>query len=437
MRHTQLTPILCPSPISFNQEWVDCLFSEVKTVWIGFSGGVDSHVLLNALVNQLSLSQRKKVAAIHIHHGLSDYADSWLCHCEQVCRNLDVRFVGQQVQLEAQASVEDAARNARYQVFEEIVTEKDALLLGHHSDDQAETVLFRLLRGTGGKGLSGIPRMRAIGESGAYLIRPFLSVSKANIEAYAYQEKLEWIQDESNVDERFTRNFLRHSVMPLLKRRFPKMERNIASSAQRIETDYSMLSRFAYRQLEEWCNDFGGLKLSFIAEKTLDERLFWLRQFLQYNELSLPHAQLESIEQMLSGGEDRQPEFKLKNGRIMRHQDTIYLLPLDEVVKTASLTAGEALKRPFDEIRVHGCNQWDLRERPQGVVLTLGNGKSRKLKKWLNDQCIPSWWRDHLPYIFVDDELIAIGDLWRHPNYQHVQIEWRLSAKLPLPLTQG
>ncbi|WP_235963564.1 tRNA lysidine(34) synthetase TilS [Marinomonas colpomeniae] len=432
MKHTQLKPIHCLSPLSFNQEWVNCLFSEVETVWVGFSGGVDSHVLLNAIVSQLSFQQKKNIAVIHVHHGLSDHADSWLNHCKQVCQKLGVRFEAQYVQLEIQASVEDAARNARYQAFESVMSTKDVLLLAHHGDDQVETVLFRLLRGTGGKGLSGMPRTRTIGKKGACLVRPLLGVSKASIENYAYQEKLEWIQDESNLDERFTRNFLRHRVVPILKERFPTMEQNIVVSAQRIETDYRILSQFAYRQLEEWCNEFGGLNLSFITKKAVGERLFWLRHFLQSKGLSLPHAQLESIEKMLSGGQDRHPEFQLSNGRIMRHKNTIYLLPLDKPAKFSPLNAGAVLVRPFDQVRVDGCESCVLRERPHGAVLTLKNGKSRKLKKWLNDLQVPSWWRDHLPYLFVGDELIAVGSLWLHPDYQHVQIEWRLSGELPL-----
>lgn len=432
MNYTQLKPIKSLSPLCFNQEWLDSLFSEVDTVWIGFSGGVDSHVLLHVIVSQLSARQRQKMAAIHVHHGLSDHADSWLSHCEQVCQKLDVRFVAKCVQLEAQASIEDAARNARYQAFRYVMSAQDVLLLAHHGDDQAETVLFRLLRGTGGKGLSGMPSTRLIGEEGAYLIRPFLHVSKASIETYAHQEQLEWIQDDSNTDERFTRNFLRQRVVPILKERFPKMEQNIVSSAQRIETDYLMLSQFAHHQLEEWCNDYGGFDLSFISDKSLEERLFWLRYFLQGKNVSLPHIQLENIDNMLAGGEDRHPEFQLKNGRIMRHQNTIYLLPLDQRVQLASLVSGEILKRPFDEIRVSGCDDCILRERPQGAVLTFENAKHRKLKKWLNDLQIPSWWREHLPYVFIDDELVAVGSLWLHPNYLHIKIEWRLSGELPL-----
>jgi tRNA(Ile)-lysidine synthase len=433
MKYSTLKPMTLSSPLRFSPEWVDDLFMQAKTVWVGFSGGVDSHVLLHLLVSQLTSEQKQKLVAIHVHHGLSTNADNWLKHCESICNDLGVNFVAEYVQLEVQASLEDAARNARYHAFQKNIGNQGVILLAHHAGDQAETVLFRLLRGTGGKGLVGIPEERSLGEGGAKLIRPLLYVSKAEIESYAQQQQLDWIQDESNSDERFTRNFLRQRVVPILKERFPKMEQNIASSAQRIATDYSMLAEFASMQLDVWCNDFGGLKLSFIADKVRDERLFWLRQFLQRKGTSLTHSQLESIDDMFASGEDKQPEFVFSTGRLMRHRNIIYLLPLDQVVVLASLASGEVLKRPFDEIRVRGSNNCALKVRPEGVTLIMFNGKTRKLKKWLNDQQVPSWWREHLPYIYQGDTLIAIGDLWRRPGHSHLDIEWRINLSLPLP----
>lgn len=433
MKRSTPKSLISLSPLRFNAEWIDSLFSEVDRVWIGFSGGVDSHVLLHALVNQISVEQKQKLVALHVHHGLSINADDWLKHCEVVCDNLGVSFIAQRVQLDAQASLEDAARNARYQAFQKLMSDRDVILLAHHAGDQVETVLFRLLRGTGGKGLSGIPYERLLGYGSTRLIRPLLAASKNDIEDYAQQQQLVWIHDESNADEHFTRNFLRQSVVPVLKERFPKMEQNIVSSAQRIATDYAMLSLFAQRQLVAWCNELGGLVLSNIADKSIEERLFWWRHFLQDKGVSLPQAQLESIEAMFSSAEDKQPEFEFFHGRIMRHQNAVYLLPPDEAVKLAALFSGETLPRPFDEICVSGSDACVLKARPQGESLIMPNGKTRKLKKWLNDEAIPNWWREHLPYLYLGDALVAIGDLWLHPDYSYLEIKWQPSSALPLP----
>lgn len=434
MKRSTPKPLITAAPLRFNTEWIDSVFSKANKVWIGFSGGVDSYVLLHALANQISVEQKQKLAVLHVHHGLSINADDWLTHCEAICDKLGVSFLAERVQLETQASLEDAARNARYQAFQKTMGDQDVILLAHHAGDQVETVLFRLLRGTGGKGLRGIPQERPLGDGNACLIRPLLAASKNDIEDYAQQHQLIWIHDESNVDERFTRNFLRQSVVPVLKERFPKIEQNIVSSAQRIATDYAMLSQFAQQQLTVWCNEFGGLDLSYIVDKSIEERIFWWRHFLQDKGVSLPQAQLESVDAMFSSAEDKQPEFEFSRGRMMRHQNVVYLLPPDKAVKLAVLVSGEMLLRPFDEICVTGSDSCELKARPHGMSLMMPNGKTRKLKKWLNDQAIPSWWREHLPYLYLDDTLVAIGDLWQHPNYSYLNIEWQPSLKLPLPL---
>ncbi|WP_114413435.1 tRNA lysidine(34) synthetase TilS [Marinomonas foliarum] len=433
MKRSISKPLTSLSPLRFNAEWIAAVFSKQAKVWVGFSGGVDSHVLLHALVNQISVEQKRQLVVLHVHHGLSANADNWLKHCEMICTNLDVSFVAERVQLEAQASLEDAARNARYQAFHKVMGKQDVILLAHHAGDQVETLLFRLLRGTGGKGLAGIPQERLIGNSGACLIRPFLKVSKKDIETYAYQHQLTHINDESNDDERFTRNFLRQSVVPILKERFPKMESSIVSSAERIATDYEMLSQFAHQQLVSWCNEFGGLDLSCIADKPFEERLFWWRHFLQDNDVSLSQSQLESVAAMFSSAEDKQPEFEFSRGRIMRHQNTVYLLPLDKDVKLAALCPGESFKRAFDCVCVTGSESCVLKARPQGESLLMPNGTTRKLKKWFNDHAIPSWWREHLPYLYEGDTLVAIGDLWQHPDYTHLKVCWLLNQNLPFP----
>lgn len=425
------SPIASSVPLTFCTNWLNELFTQAGTVWVGFSGGVDSHVLLHALVKSISSEQRHRLGVVHVHHGLSSNADSWQVHCEGVCQDLGVRFVAHRVQLEAQASIEDAARNARYMAFQETLGANDVLLLAHHAGDQVETVLFRLLRGSGGKGLAGMPKARKLGES--RLIRPLLGLSKADIEHYAHQQKLEWIQDESNDDMRFTRNFLRNQVLPVLSSRFPHLEKSIASTAQRIATDYAMLEQFSAQQLDVWCNESGGFPLSYLNDKPLDERLFWLRQFLQTKHISLPQSQLESVNAMMLGAEDKQPELDSLRGRICRHKNVMYVLPSDQPAKIGHLKDGEVFERAFDSLVVSGGDVCELKYRPQGATLLMPNGRHRKLKKWLNDASIPSWWREHLPYVFIRNELIAIGDLWRHPDYSHIDIEWRKEQKLPFP----
>lgn len=426
-----ITPLLSQSPLCFNPEWIESLFTGSRMVWVGFSGGVDSHVLLHALVKELTIEQKKKLVVIHVHHGLSLNADDWLLHCEAICRQLEVRFVARKVVLESQASIEDAARKARYQAFEKELNHGDVFLMAHHAGDQAETVLFRLLRGTGGKGLSGIPVQRDLGE--AQLLRPLLETPKASITDYAKTYDLSWIEDESNNDERFTRNFIRHRILPTLKTRFPQVERHLVSTAQRVATDYTMLADFAAQQLVDWCNPDGGLELTYLVDLSVDKRLFWLRHFLQEKDISLSYAQLSSLASMLFSDVGKQPEFCFSSGRIMRHQNAMYVLPKERSPILTKLIPGQWLERDFDRVLVKGDGRFSLRKRPQNISLLMPNDHSRKLKKWFNDQQVPIWWRDHLPYLYLDDELIAIGSLWRHPSYVEIRFDWHLRHVLAFP----
>lgn len=165
-------------------------------LWVGFSGGLDSTVLLH-LLNQNGIPVR----AVHVHHGLSSNADGWLRHCEVFARELQVPFIAVRMQVDrSDGGVEQGARKARYKAFDSVMSSGDQMLLGHHGDDQAETFLYRLMRGAGALGLSGMAESRPLGE-GKSLLRPLLSVGRSELEAWALEHGLRWIEDESNADE--------------------------------------------------------------------------------------------------------------------------------------------------------------------------------------------------------------------------------------------
>ena len=198
---------------------------------IAYSGGMDSHVLLVALA-ELSSSRPNFPAlrAVHVHHGLSPYADDWADHCQSICQNLGVELVVHWVEVAShQASLERAARVARYQVFESVLKPGEILLQGHHQDDQAETLLLRLLRGTGVDGAKAIPAQRRLGAGEVF--RPLLDFSREQLAQYARHQQLQWIEDESNQDTGFDRNYLRHQVLPLLQQRWPAASKVLARFA--------------------------------------------------------------------------------------------------------------------------------------------------------------------------------------------------------------
>src|SRR5258706_9734184 len=188
----------------------------VERLAVGLSGGVDSIVLLHLLKSRQA-AEGYALSAVHVHHGLSPNADAWAAFCRRLCKRWGVPLAVRKVTVKkAGEGLEAAARRARYEIFRKIPAEKIAL--AHNLDDQAETVLMNLLRGTGLRGASGMPARSRLGDK--TLLRPLLGVSRKEILAYARAHELEWIEDESNADESLTRNFIRRRVGPLLEKKF-------------------------------------------------------------------------------------------------------------------------------------------------------------------------------------------------------------------------
>jgi len=198
-----------------------------KRLWIAYSGGLDSHVLLDAVVRAFVDHSDYQIFALHIHHGISLNADTWVKQCESVCKSLtiplSVLYVDGNV-VEGR-SPEEVAREARFKAFSDFLGVDDCLLLAHHADDQAETILLRLCRGTGPLGLGGMLPKITCGNS--EIIKPLLQISKSAIIEYAKTNHLKWIEDESNQDNRFDRNFIRQAILPELSARWPHVVRSI------------------------------------------------------------------------------------------------------------------------------------------------------------------------------------------------------------------
>ena len=217
--------------MAFNAEqlrpYLPAIESTAAKWWIGFSGGLDSTVLLHALA-QLDLPVQLR--ALYINHQLSPNADFWQSQCADFCARHAIPFQAENVRVENTGrGIEDAARAARYSVFEKNLARGDVLFTAHHANDQAETLLLRLMRGTGPRGLAAMAMQRSLGDG--VLVRPLLNFSRADLEAYARANQLRWVDDESNLDDDYDRNFLRNQVMPLLHNRWPEFKRKWQQTA--------------------------------------------------------------------------------------------------------------------------------------------------------------------------------------------------------------
>ena len=244
---------------------------------VGLSGGCDSVVLLHLLSR---LGWRGPLQAIHVHHGLSSNADGWAEFCGAYCRRLGVPLTVRRVAVDAATGlgIEAAARNARYAAFSEVAL--GCLVLAHHRGDQAETVLFNLLRGTGVNGAAGIPVERKLG--GLSLLRPLLDVSRGEIEAYANAAGLTWVTDESNADTALTRNFLRHDALVGLSQRFPAAESSLAQAAANFAEAVELLDELAELDWQLVC-DGSAAKIAELRTLSLPR----LKNLLRYRLRSL------------------------------------------------------------------------------------------------------------------------------------------------------
>lgn len=294
-------------------EFVSAHLPVPADVCVGLSGGCDSVVLLHALSRVVPVGH---LTAVHVHHGLSSHADAWAEFCRRYCEDLavplEVRRVGV---LDTQgAGLEAAARAARYAAFAELPAR--ILMLAHHRGDQAETVLFNLLRGSGIAGLAG---MRDARSHGAQLIlRPLLDCTRDAIEAYARAEGLAWVDDESNADRRHARNFLRHDILPPLRGRFPAVDALLAKTAGHCAEAGALLDDLAAL---DWAQAADGDAVGLASLASFSEAR--IRNLLRYRLRQLgwrvPSSErlAEFVRQLRTAAPDRHPELCLPDG-VMR-----------------------------------------------------------------------------------------------------------------------
>ena len=409
-----------PSQLLLNLEpWRDAAH------WrIAFSGGLDSTVLLHLLATLAKTESLPALSAIHIHHGLQAAADAWPQHCQAICDALAIALQVERVTVQKGASLERAARDARYAVFGALTESNDVLLTGQHRDDQAETLLFRLMRGAGVRGLSGIPAQRAVGQG--ILVRPLLDVSRAELEAYANAHELTWIEDPSNQDRHFSRNYLRHQVIPVLTERWPQAQASMARTAAHLREAQGLLDELAQIDLAqaETVHEFAWLgvpslelaPLASISDARQRNALsHWLEPLT-----SLPDADHWSgWINLRDATTDASPIWRLADGELHRSAGRIWWLSADwlqaPVIGVEWHSPSSALRLPGNgHVRFSGptpSGPLRIGYRQGGEVMHLADRGHRDLKRLLNERGVPGFVRGRLPLLFRGEELLAVANL--------------------------
>ena len=399
--------------------------------WVALSGGCDSTFLLHCLA-VLAPAYGARLSAIHLHHGLNADADQWQVHCEQVCDALGVCLVTESLALDPEvADLEARARRARYDCFESILDDGEPLFMAHHGDDQAETVLLRLLRGSGVRGLAGMPAERALGRG--RLVRPMLGLERSRIETLARDWALTWCEDSSNQDTRFDRNYLRHEVMPALEARWPRSGSRIARSAGHCREADRLLGELAAQDARDAAS---GQGISVEALRDLDrDRCQQLLRHLLIRHGHQPPGErrlASGLEALLEAPEDGRPELRGEGYRVCRFQDRLWLVPDLPDIEPGSASEWEPRSRLtwfgtlLSAERLAGAGlavaageHLHIRPLVDGDRFRPGHGQPhRPLRKWLQEQRIPPWERAQLPLVFRGDELVAVADLWIAPEWR-------------------
>lgn len=395
------------------------------TTWhIAFSGGLDSTVLLHLLADLAKNQSLPALNAIHVHHGLQAAAEAWPEHCRSMCESLGVPLQVIRVQVQPGASLERAARDARYAAFIEATQANEVLLTAQHRDDQAETLLFRLLRGAGVRGLSGMPRQRPLGKG--QLLRPLLDATRAELEAYASQHKLRWIEDPSNQDRQFSRNYLRHQVFPALTQRWPQAMASMARSAAHLSEAQELLNELARIDLSEAsaASEFVWLKLPSIKlaplEKLSDARQrnalsYWLEPLTRLPDSDHWSGWLD----LRDATGDARPIWRLAEGELHRAGGRIWWLSgrwlRAAPVPGAWLEPAQPLALPDNGVLTLNGQIPDgplqIRYREGGEVMELAGRGHRDLKRLLNERGVPPFVRGRLPLLFKDAQLLAVANL--------------------------
>jgi len=401
--------------------------SPYRQLLVGFSGGLDSTVLLHRLKRWRDLEPDVQIRAIHIHHGLSPYAEAWVAHCEALCADWAIPLVVERVVLEDDGlGIEGQARKARYAAFARALQPGEALVTAQHLDDQCETFLLALKRGSGPAGLSAMPERADF--VGTHLIRPLLGEKRTSLEAWAREHRLRWIEDESNQDDTYDRNFLRLRVVPLLTARWGHFTEATARSAMLCAEQESLLDELLGGELAELVSEEGALAIAPMESMSVMRRAALLRRWLASQGAAMPSRTMLSRiwEEVAQAREDATPYVYLNGFEVRRFKGQLWWVQstpsLSDVVLDW-LTPGETLMLPSGmggvslvnsgHVRLPNADEpVTVRFKAGGMLHVVGRNGGRKLKKIWQENHIPPWRRDSTPLLFYGETLIAAAGVF-------------------------
>ncbi len=440
------------SPYSQFTQVLDRYYQSGSKIVLAFSGGVDSRLLLELLSRYQQVNSTGnnpiKCHAVYVHHGLSSNADDWADKCLMWAEQVGITCSVEQVSLDINSgdSIELLAREARYQVLSKHIQAGDLLLTGQHADDQVETFLLALKRGSGPKGLSSMAESMPF--AGGMLVRPLLAIKREQIEAAAKEEGLDWVEDESNQDTRYDRNFLRHRIVPDLSERWPSIHQAVQRSASLCAQQEALLDELLGAVFERALQSDLSLSIDELATHSDLARARLIRMWLAKLNANMPtQVQLNLIwNEVGLAQQDANPKLQLKQGEVRRFQNRLYW-----VTETADVTTWQSdiqtdtalvLPERLGELTLNTSSEQAtiaLPPHPELLRVTFNpeglsahpttRNHSRKLKKLFQEYNVPSWLRRQIPILMYQNQVVAVAGLFvdRAFSGQDCELIWRKS----------
>ncbi|MFN1582973.1 tRNA lysidine(34) synthetase TilS [Vibrio rotiferianus] len=431
---------------------LDRYYQSGSKIVLAFSGGVDSRLLLELLSRYQQVNSTGnnpiKCHAVYVHHGLSSNADDWADKCLMWAEQVGITCSVEQVSLDINSgdSIELLAREARYQVLSKHIQAGDLLLTGQHADDQVETFLLALKRGSGPKGLSSMAESMPF--AGGMLVRPLLAIKREQIEAAAKEEGLDWVEDESNQDTRYDRNFLRHRIVPDLSERWPSIHQAVQRSASLCAQQEALLDELLGAVFERALKSDLSLSIDELATHSDLARARLIRMWLAKLNANMPtQVQLNLIwNEVGLAQQDANPKLQLKQGEVRRFQNRLYW-----VTETADVTTWQSdiqtdtalvLPERLGELTLNTSSEQAtiaLPPQPELLRVTFNpeglsahpttRNHSRKLKKLFQEYNVPSWLRRQIPILMYQNQVVAVAGLFvdRAFSGQDCELIWRKS----------
>ena len=406
---------------------------------IAFSGGMDSTVLLHVMKN--IIDEKSQIRAIHINHNIVDNSKVWTRTCKSICKNfgIDIEIISLEVTHNGYG-LEAAARDERYKKLKEKLYENEYLLTAHHEEDQMETVFLRMARGTGLDGLQGINEKYSFGEG--IIFRPMLEVSKTSVMDYAKEHQLKWVEDSSNQDTHFDRNFLRKKIIPQFRERWPSIASSVSRLSQLSAQNIKILNQIAEEDIGPIAN-MNELPLAKLLDKSFERANNMLRYIILANGMSIPSMKTlqDGLKEMLDPETDKSV-IAWKDYCIRKYKNHLYFLSNSdlepnkvdvripwEIGKTVNLGENigtiEATFIHGDGLSIEKCeNKLTISYRQGGeLIKPIGHRINKSLKNLFQENQILPWMRDKIPLIYYQDELVSVADLWFNQNYVASQNE--------------